>query len=116
MGRDEVDLAKMAESVGFPTFDEYCKNPEKYLGRDDAALAEVENGSTQLNRTVQRHIYEIEGYKCRNLEEVERIATSMGIKLKELDYRPQVQTNTSGGVDIKVTFVSKELREKRKDW
>lgn len=116
MGKDEFDLVEMAESCGFPSFDEYCKNVEKYTGRADAALAEVDRGSTQLNRTVQKHIYEIEGFKCKTLEEVERVAESMGIKLRELDYRPQVQTNTSGGVDIKVNFVSKAERDKRNKW
>lgn len=116
MAKHDIYLDDLAKSVGFPTFDEFRKNPEKYMGREDASLAEVERGSTNLNRTVSKHIYEIEGYKCRSLEEVEKVAKSMGINLKELDYRPQVQPNTSGKFDIKVKFVSKTEREKRKLW
>ena len=112
----EFEINELAKSVGFPTFDEYRKNPEKYTGRADASLAEVDRGSTNLNRLVRKHIYEIEGYKCNSLEEVEKVAASIGIDLRELDYRPQVQPNTSGKFDIKVTFVSKNDREKRKLW
>ena len=116
MLQNKNDLSDFGESVGMPSFDEYCKNQEKWLGRDDDSLAEVERGSIQLDRCVKRHIYEIEGYRCKSLEEVERVAKSMGINLRELDYRPEIQPNTSGKFDIKVKFVSKGDREKRKLW
>lgn len=116
MAQNDFDLEDIAKFSGFPSFDEYRKNPEKYIGRADASLQEVDRGSTQLDRTVKRHIYEIEGYKCKTLEEVEKVAASMGINLKELDYRPSVQPNTSGGFDIKVRFLSKAERDKRKLW
>ena len=47
------------KSFGMPTFDEFAKNPETLLGRDDERLQEVDRGSTQLNRVVRRQIYEI---------------------------------------------------------
>lgn len=101
---------------GLPTFDEFVKKPELLLGRDDEAFSEVEKGSTNLNRLVNKHVYEIEGYKCKTLDEVEKVAKSMGINIRELDYRPQIVPNTSGKYSIKVTFVSKKEREKRKLW
>jgi len=110
------DVMEDPHSFGMPSFDEFVKNPETLLGREDERLQEVDRGSTNLNKVVRRHIYEIEGYRCKSLEEVERVAKSMGINLKEMDYQPQVQPNTSGKFDIKVKFVSKAQRTKREKW
>lgn len=110
------DLMAEPESYGLPTFDQFVKNSEKYLGRDDDRFMEVDRGSKNLDRHVQRHVYEIEGYRCKSLEEVERIAAQQGIALRELDYRPQVIPTGAGKCDLLIRFVSKETREKRKLW
>lgn len=104
------------KKFGLPTFDEFVKNPDTLFGREDERLQEVERGSTNLNRVVKRYIYEIEGYRCKSLEEVERVARSMGIDLREMDYQPQMETNTGGKFDIKVKFVSRSERQKRQNW
>jgi hypothetical protein len=110
------DVMNDPTAFGMPTFDEFARNPETLLGKADERLQEVDRGSTNLNKVVKRHIYEIEGYRCRTLEEVERVAKSMGINLKEMDYQPQMEPNTSGKFDIKVKFVSKAERIKREAW
>ena len=104
------------QEFGLPTFDQFRRNPEKYMGRDDDRLAEVSRGGEHIRGIVQRHVYEIEGYRCKTLEEVERIAANQGIPLRELDYRPEVVPNTAGKCDILVRFVNKNTRAKRKDW
>ena len=110
------DVMEDPKSFGLPSFDEFVKNPETLLGRDDERLQEVDRGSNNLNKVVRRQIYEIEGYRCKTLEEVERVAKNMGINLREMDYQPQVEPNTSGKFDIKVRFVSKAQRAKRQNW
>lgn len=104
------------KAYGVPTFDEFAKNPNLLNEREDARFAEIERGSRQLDRHVQRHIYEIEGYRCKSLEEVERIAAAQGIPLRELDYRPEVIPLGGGKCDLLVKFVSREQRDKRKLW
>ena len=85
------DISEYLKKAGFPSFDEFSRNVEKYMGRDDDRLAEVDRGHTDgLKKVVKRQIYEIEGFRCKTLEEVERIAKDRGIPLKELDYRPQL--------------------------
>lgn len=116
---DVQDVSKVFDDptyYGLPTFEEFSKNSEKYIGRDDDALSQVDAGSKQLDRHVQRHVYEIEGYRCKSLEEVERIATAQGIPLRELDYRPQVQPTGAGKCDILVRFVSRSQRDERAKW
>ena len=107
------DIYDDPTAFGLPTFDEFRRNSEKYLGRDDDRLAEVSRGSTQLDKHVQKHIYEIEGYRCKSLEEVERIALSQGIQLRELDYVPVVTPTSAGKCDVKVTFKRRNEIAKR---
>lgn len=110
------ELISDPKKFGFPTFDEYVANREKFLGDSEEALSTADRGSTVLNRTVKRHIYEIEGYRCKSLEEVERIAKSQGIDIRALDYRPQLVQAGAGKFDVIVRFVSKSERMKREAW
>lgn len=103
-------------AYGLPTFDQFAKNPNLFIDRDDERFIEVDRGSKNLDRHVQRHIYEIEGYRCGTLEEVERIANAQGIPLRELDYRPQVIPQGGGKCDLLVKFVSGPQRARRKLW
>jgi hypothetical protein len=111
------DISGYLKKVGFPSFDEFCANAEKYMGRDDDRLAEVDRGHTgKVRQVVSRQTYEIEGYKCKTLEEVERIAKERGIPLRELDYRPQLIPMGAGKADVLVRFISKAKRETRGEW
>lgn len=104
------------ERFGFPSLERWSKEREKFMGKDDEILASADHGSDLLRRTVHRHVYEIEGYRCKNLEEVERIARAQGINLRALDYRPQLVQAGAGKYDVIVRFVSKMDRAKRSEW
>lgn len=110
------EFSSNPEKFGFPAFDRWEKEREKYLGKDDEILASADKGSELLSRSVKRHIYELEGYRCKNLEEVERVAKEQGINLKGLDYRPQLVQAGAGKYDVIVRFVSKTDRQKRNEW
>ena len=110
------DLLENPSKFGAPTFDEFCRNPDKYLGRDDDMLSRVDVGGKVMNNCTQRHIYEIEGFKTRKLEEVDRFARDHGIPLRELDYRPEVIPTGAGKCDILIKFMSKADRSRREGW
>ena len=110
------EFSSNPEAYGFPSFERYQKERDKFVGHEEEILASADKGSTNLSRTVSRHVYEIEGYRCKNLEEVERIAKSQGIDLRALDYRPELIQAGAGKFDIIVKFISKNDREKRKAW
>lgn len=114
--KDADEIFEDPHKFGLPTFDEFARNRDKYLGREDDRFSEADAGSKALNKHVQRHVYEIEGYRCKTLEEVERVARNQGIPLKELDYQPQVVPTSAGKCDLLVRFVSKTKREARRDW
>jgi hypothetical protein len=111
---DEIvrDLTK----YGFPTFEQFNKNPEKWLGRDDDALASVDVGSHNLRKIAKKYKFEIEGYRCKSLEEIQRVANSLGIKDKDLDYKPELIPLGGGDCEILVKFVSKQERQRRDKW
>lgn len=109
----EDDILKMP---GVPTFEEFCKSPDKYRTREDEKFGLADKGSSNLNRHVQRHRYEIEGYSCKNLEEVERVARAQGIPIEALDYQPEVIPQGGGKCDLLVKFVPKHVRQKRQTW
>lgn len=114
--KDVSEVLENPHAFGMPSFEEFAQNPEKYMGRDDDKFSQADAGSQALGKHVQRHIYEIEGYRCKNLEEVERVARSQGIPLRELDYQPEVIPTGAGKCNLLVKFVSKTDREKRKLW
>jgi len=86
------------------TFDEFKREFEKFKKHPEEALAQVDHGSDVLRHLVRRHQYEIEGYRCRTLEEVERIAKAQGIPLHDLDYTAHIVPQSSDKCDILVKF------------
>lgn len=110
------EIIQNPNKFGAPTFEEFKRNRQKFVGRDDDSLAIVDKGSHNLQRVVENHIYEIEGFRCKNLEEVERIAGDYGIPLRELDYRPELIPQGGGKAKMLIKFVSKLEREKRAIW
>lgn len=112
---DMEDIKANPAKYGAPTFEEFKRNPEKWTGRHDDLLSSADKGS-QILKGVQKHIYEIEGYRCSTLEEVEKIAASQGIPIRSLDYRPELIPLGGGKANILVKFVSKDVRERRADW
>ena len=100
-------------NIRIPTFEEYKANRDRFLGRDDDALAQIDAGSQALKKVVTKYIYEIEGYRCRSLEEVERVAISQGIPLHALDYRPVMLPGVGQKGEVLVKIISKLERDQR---
>lgn len=114
--KDVSEVFDNPNYFGLPTLEEYAKNQDQFLGREDEALGQADAGSRNLEKHVKRHVYEIEGYRCKSLEEVEKVARSQGIALSSLDYQPQVMPLGGGKCDLLVKFVSKVERDKRTQW
>ena len=114
------DLQMNPEKYGAPTFDQFKANRDKWLGRWDDKFAEVDRGSQMagLGRMIKKYRYEIGGRSCKTLEEVERVATELGIDLrsKEYDYKAQTIPQGGGTCEILVKFMSKDERERRESW
>ena len=111
----EAEVIADPTRYGLPTLAEYIKNPqywrEKLLGKPDELFGIVDRGSESLSHHVKQHIYEIDGYRCKTLEEVDRVASEQGIPLNGLKCEAQVIPLGGGSCDILVKFVSSGKRE-----
>ena len=101
---------------GVPSFSEFAENPEKFRVREDWRFAAIDGAGTELKHLLKKAVYEIEGYRCKSLEEVERVAASQGIPIKSLDYRPELIPLGGGKYNVLIKFIPQETRIKRQQW
>lgn len=101
------DIMKEPSKYGMPTFSQFKNNRHKYLGRPDEKLSQADAGSQILGRYVKRQTYECMGYKCKTIEEVERVALQHGIEIKDLVYHPELIPLGGNWADLHVRFFSK---------
>jgi hypothetical protein len=97
----------LLSKMGFPTFDEFKKNPDSYRAVKDQLLASADQGSVDLRSLVRSHKYEILGYACKNLEMVQRVASDEGIAIDQLEMKPEIIPIGGGKCDILVRFEKK---------
>jgi hypothetical protein len=104
---------KEAVKLGAPTFEEYCKNPkwrERLYGKPDQLFGAVDRGSENLQLYVQKHRYQLDGYECKSLEEVERVALSQGLDPWKLKIQPELVDLGGRKCDLLVRFFSTDER------
>lgn len=109
------DLAENPNKYGMPTFEEFRKNKEKWMGRADEEIAAIDKGDPML-KCKQR--YFIESYRVDSLEQAERIAIDMGYDLfRDFVICPQLRPDeTLRGFYNEVTFRVKDDLKKRESW
>lgn len=114
----ETQLQK-AHERGFPTFEQYAKNPSRYIkqfrGGEHDSLDAVANGSSirglrDATKEVEYHILQ---YKTKKLEEIERIARDNGIDLRRMKFKAIIQNMGGQNGQIVVRFMSPEEYERR---
>lgn len=87
---------------GFPTFDEFKKNPDRWrLGKEQ--LFESIDRSTDMDRknVAKQRLYWRDGKTTMSLEKLQAIAASEGYSLSDIDILPFREINGSGtGKDV----------------
>lgn len=110
------DFMENPTKFGMPTFEEFVRNKEKYLGRYDEELEGIERGDHNL-QCKQR--YFMHGVELDSLEQAERIAREEGLSIHR-DYvvKPQVRhaPDLRRGYYLEVTFMPKAEAERRARW
>lgn len=95
-GLDEAQLAYL-KSAGFPTFDEYAKNPDKYRDTWEEVFQCIEHGPEVLrDLTAGKHVLKVCGTKCESIGQMIRIAKDMGFDLKKMTFEVNLE-NVGGG-------------------
>lgn len=94
----DIDVEGIPElqNTGFPSFQEFCKNPDKYRKKKDEAFNAVDQAGSTIKPLITKQTYEIFGYKCDNLEKVEKIASDHGYSIDQLAFRPYLKPVPGG--------------------
>lgn len=115
----EEQLKSNPSKYGFPTFEEYARNPSRYVkqfrGGESDALDTVANGSSleavrHATKDVEYHLLQ---YKTKKLEEIERIARDNGIDLRRMKFKAIIQNMGGQSGQVVVRFMSPEEYERR---
>lgn len=108
---DFNDVMDNPKKFGLPTLEEYSKNPEywrrKLFGGRDHLFDAIDKGSKHLSGYVISHIYELDGYRCKGLEEVESVARSQGLDPWSMRFTVEVLDRGGKKCDLLVQFTSK---------
>ena len=106
---DLEDAMPALIAMGFPTFDQFRKNPDKWRKGTHEVLESADQSSVTFKNSVKRQVYMWRNqYTCKTLEELERVCTSEGYSPKDLQMRPIVKpvngTSNQGKVEIVIQF------------
>lgn len=94
---------------GFPTFDEFRKNPDKWRKRPDDILESVDRSTQTFRDDVkdQKYLWE-DKYEVDSLEDIERICREEGVNRGDLEIEPVIRQANEGKVEIFVRFWAPE--------
>jgi hypothetical protein len=82
---------------GFPTFDQFQKEPDKYRGGWEEIFACIENGPDILrNATKGKHVLKVVGRRVESIGQMIRVARDMGFDLKKMTFEVNLE-KASGG-------------------
>lgn len=117
----DIDLADAMPSLiamGFPTFDQFRKNPDKWRKGTNEVLEAADQSSVTFKSSVKRQVYMWRNkYTCKTLEQLETICKSEGYSPKDLQMRPIVKpingTSNQGQVEIVIQFWPEDEFEAR---
>ena len=101
------DFQEVCKKMGAPTFEQFCKNPDKYRKITQSVnevLGGVDKSSQIFKELISKQVYEIRGFRVKTLEEVERIANDHNIPLDK--YTAEIEPQGGGKCDVVVRFVS----------
>jgi hypothetical protein len=106
---------KNPEAYGAPSFDQFVKNREKWIGRDDELMGLVDGGQSLIPgvKTQKYYFVPIVGgvngkpVPCKALVDVERMAKDCGATLRELDIQPNIENDGAGTYTLHIHFYIK---------
>lgn len=107
---DFEEFIQFGDKYGFCTFEQFCRNPEKWRDKKDDLFASADKGGT-INKVAQKFFYEVCGYRTQRLEEVERIVRDEGLKVT--DYKASILPGVGQKCDILIKFITEDKNAKK---
>jgi len=102
------EVVQDPSKFGAPTFEQFRANYVKYMGKEDDLFAKVERGSELLKTRIKKYKFEVFGYKCKTLEDAEKVIRDYGFKINEMEMLPELIPQNSYDCDMLVKFVPKK--------
>jgi len=85
------------KSAGFPTFDEFRKNPDKYKDTWDSFADYLEKGPNTLrNHTKGRHVYHVKGFRTDKPEKAIQMCMEAGWKPDSVEEKIDLESVGNG--------------------
>lgn len=97
--RIQVKMPDELKGTGFPTFEEFCRNPDRYRTKKDWVLGAIDEAGHSHRHLLKSHkdaTYEILGRTVKTLEEVERIANGEGYPIDHLEAKVKLLPDHGG--------------------
>lgn len=112
-GEFEDGLNHIIQNCGFPPFDEFKKNPDKWRRRGDELFQSADESSITFRKLIKdTKYYWKDVMECKSLEVVERVARDEGFSIDQLEMSPKKfaisGTNEQGGIEMRIQFWPKE--------
>lgn len=108
-GLDEAQVSFLT-SVGFPTFDEYAKNPDSFKETWDESFSSIEEGPQLLRElTKGKHVLSVAGKRVSSIGQMMRVAKDMGFRLDMMTYKVNLENVGAGQYVHHVNLVPKEI-------
>ena len=108
-GLDEAQV-RFLTSAGFPTFDEYAKNPDAFRETWEESFASIDDGPSILREmTKGKHVLYVPGKKVDSIGQMMRVAKDMGFRLDMMTYKVNLENAGAGQYVHHVNLVPKEV-------
>lgn len=106
------DMLAVLIPAGFPTFDQFKKDPDKYRVAGNHLFESADASTITLRKALskQKYCWRNE-YKCKSLEQLETIAKNEGYSVDDLEMQPKVYSLTGTNqedIEIVVHFWPKD--------
>lgn len=78
------DIAADPHKYGAPTFEEYCRDPERFKSfyTEAGKLAMLDKGPNQIRNQLRKQVWVVNGIKCASPERAEALAKDENIDLR----------------------------------
>ena len=108
------DIMENPEQFGAPTLEQFRKRRDFYQKHSNTVFDRIDKGGKISNRFTKKQKFEIDGYRCNTLEEVEHVAKNEGIDLDAVakNYTAEFQPLGGGQADVLIRFMSPEYKSR----
>lgn len=79
-----MDLIEDPKAYGLPTFQEFQKDRDRWLGKKDDIMSVLDQGPTSFRKDLKRIKYRVQGLEMKGLEEVETMLGDFGYSTEEV--------------------------------